>query len=155
MPLTIRPAIEADAEPIAALSEEMCDYLRELGDPTDFQFSADAYRRDGFGHDPAFFGLVAQAEGEIVGYLLYHFGYDCDWARRTMHIVDLYVTPKHRTHGVGRALMMQAQQVCRAHDAEDMIWTVYKPNELARAFYRRLGAKDVDDLDLMHLEVTS
>ena len=153
MHLTIRTAIEADAQQIAALSEEMCSYLRDLGDPTDFQFSADTYRRDGFGCNPAFFGLLAQIGDEIIGYLLYHFGYDCDWARRTMHIVDLYVAQKHRMHGAGKALMMHAQQVCRDNNAGDMIWTVYKPNQLAHGFYSCLGAKYIDDLDLMHLEV--
>ena len=33
-------------------------------------FDADAFRRDGFGRDPAFSALVAKVEGAIVGYAM-------------------------------------------------------------------------------------
>ena len=153
MNLTIRAAVESDAEEVASMYEEACKYLRDLGDPTDFQFSAETYRRDGFGSNPAFLGLIAALEAETVGYLLYHFGYDVDLATRIMHIVDLYVREEHRRHGAGRALMMHAQQVCRNNNVGQMVWYVYKPNQLAHEFYSRIGAKYIDDLDYMHLEV--
>ena len=153
MNLTIRTAVESDAEDVASMYEESCKYLRDLGDPGDFHFSAESYRRDGFGSNPAFFGLIAALEAETVGHLIYHFGYDVDLARQTMHIVDLFVREKHRGHGAGRALMMHAQQVCRDNNVGEMVWSVYKPNHLAHEFYSRIGAKYIDDLDYMHLEV--
>lgn len=153
MNVTIRASVESDAEEVASMYEESCEYLRDLGDSGEFQFSASAYRRHGFRSDPAFFGLIAALDAETVGYLLYHFGYDTDLASRTMQIVDLYVREKHRMHGVGRALMIHAKQVCRDNNVGEMVWSVYKPNLPAHDFYSRLGAKFIEDLDYMHLEV--
>ena len=63
--------------------------------------AAAAYLRDGFGARPAFFGIVAEDQGTVVGYLLYHFGYDSDAAARTLHIADLYVDSGTRRRGAG------------------------------------------------------
>jgi len=88
MNLIIRPAKPEDAESIGKLAKEFINYLRSLGDETEQKFDAEIYLRDGFGANPAFSGIVAEREGEISGYLLYHFGYDADYAARTLHVVD-------------------------------------------------------------------
>jgi hypothetical protein len=89
-PFAIRPAMKSDAHAIGILARQFADYLRELGDTTEFKLTAEAYLRDGFGSMPAFAGIVAE-EGSVIGYLLYHFGYDSDVATRTFHVADLYV----------------------------------------------------------------
>ncbi len=154
MNFTIRAAVKSDAEQVAALEAEFAAYLRDLGDTTDSQFSAHAYRRDGFGLVPAFFGLVAQSNANLIGYLLYNFGYDVELAARTLTIIDLYVGEKYRRHGVGKALMTHAKQVCREIDIGELLWSVYKWNPSAHAFYKQLGAKDIADEDYMYLEVS-
>lgn len=153
MKFSVRAAVESDAEQVAALSDEFSAYLRSLGDTTDFQFSADAYRRDGFGSAPAFFGLVAQSREKILGYLLYHHGYDVDFAARVLHVIDLYVREEYRMHSVGKALMGHAKQICKDNNIKEMIWSVYKSNSLAPPFYEQLGAKYITDLRYMYLEV--
>ena len=153
MSLTVRPAAEADALVVASIYEESCQYLRGLGDPAEFRFSVEAYWRDGFGPNPAFCGLIAELNDEVIGYLLYHFGYDVDLAARTMHIIDLFVRAGHRRHGAGRALMMHARDLCRRNNVGQMIWSVYKPNQLAYEFYRGIGARLSDDMDTMQLEI--
>ena len=62
-----------------------------LGDRTDFRFSAEAYRRDGFGDRPAFSGIIAVLDGQPAGYLLYSLGYDTDGATRFLFVIDLAV----------------------------------------------------------------
>ena len=96
MTVTVRPAAEGDATAIGELAQEFAAYLRALGDPTDFRFDADTCVRDGFGEVPAFHGLVADCDDTVVGYLLYHFGYEADRATRVVHIIDLYVAPSSR-----------------------------------------------------------
>jgi GNAT superfamily N-acetyltransferase len=111
----------------------------------------DKFLRDGFGPDPAFAGLMAEAEGRPQGYLLYTFGYDVDRAIRILHVADLWVEPGARRHGVGRALMAAAAREARKKDAPELIWAVFKPNKLAGAFYERLGAEYFRELDFMHI----
>src|SRR5262245_32335700 len=98
--MKIRKATPDNAEAIAQLASDFHLYLRSLGDPTRFNFNAEAYVRDGFGPNPAFFGLVAEIEEKIVGYLLYHFGYDTDHSRRLAYVIDLYVDREYRGHGI-------------------------------------------------------
>src|SRR5215813_13326382 len=113
MAFTIRPALAGDAQSVGRLAGDFADYLRSLGDPTEFKLTAEAYLRDGFGPSPAFSGLAAEETGRVIGYLLYHFGYDSDRAARNLHIADLYVDRPARKRGVGKALMVRAASIAR------------------------------------------
>jgi ribosomal protein S18 acetylase RimI-like enzyme len=148
---SIRPASAADAQSIGNLAREFQQYLRALGDQTHFEFSAETYVRDGFGPHPAFSGLVAELNGEVIAYLLYHFGYDTDRAMRLLYVIDLYVRETARRGGVGEALMRAAAAVCRQAGAQELVWSVFFTNELAFRFYERLGAKRIRDLEYMHV----
>jgi GNAT superfamily N-acetyltransferase len=147
--LLIRPATPDDAAAIGQLAADFADYLRGLGDTTNFQFSAETYLRDGFGPNPAFAGIVAESGGQVIGYLLYHFGYDVDRATRLLHVIDLYVREDRRSQGAGRALMAEAARICRAGGGSELFWAVYIPNTLAARFYERLGAHWIEDLKFM------
>ena len=149
MNATIRTATAADAESIGALASEFQEYLRALGDRTHFEFTAETYRRDGFGPHPAFCGLVAEQDAAVIGYLLYHFGYDTDRAMRLMWVIDLFVTAAHRRCGMGEALMRRAARVCREAGGRELAWSVFSANTLAFRFYERLGARRLQDLQFM------
>ena len=151
MHLKIRPALAEDAEAVGRLAQQFADYLRSLGDTTDFNLTAQRYLQDGFGLRPAFAGLVAEMDGKVIGYLLYHFGYDSDAAARNLHIADLYVDSGTRRQGVGRALVSAAAQITREAGAQEMIWSVYNANKLAIRFYESLGAQRITDVFFMKL----
>jgi GNAT superfamily N-acetyltransferase len=153
MSVTLRAATADDAERVALLSHEFVAYLRSLGDQGTYGFTAEVYLRDGFGQNPAFSGLVAELDGEMVGYLLYCPGYDLDHGGRIIHIVDLFVHETARHQGVARALMEAVADICRLSGGKQLLWAVYTPNTLAKEFYERLGATYVRDLQYMRLPV--
>ena len=153
MSVIVRPAALADAEPIGALVTEFQEYLRCLGDRTAFDFGAAKYARDGFGEDPAFDGVVAELDRAVVGYALYHFGYDTDYGCRLVYLVDLYVRAGRRRQGIGEALFRAVADAGRARGAKAMLWTVYRSNTLAARFYERLGARYITDNHLMVLNI--
>jgi GNAT superfamily N-acetyltransferase len=140
----IRPSREDDALAIGRLAQEFADYLRALGDQTDFSFGPDEVLRDGFGPNPAFAGIVAEDRDEILGYLLYHFGYDVDRGTRILNVIDLYVREDARRRGIGRALMVEA--AASASDLGDVSCSgrCTEPNQLAADFYEALGARYVN-----------
>jgi GNAT superfamily N-acetyltransferase len=142
----VRACTSGDAAAVAALSAEFAAYLRALGDPAPGAVTAEAYLRDGFGERPAFEGLLAEADGRAVGYLLHHPGYDTDRGGRVLHVADLYVSSDARRLGVGNALMHAAAEVCRGFGGRAVVWAVYGPNAAARGFYESLGAGYSDDL---------
>jgi GNAT superfamily N-acetyltransferase len=150
--LIIRPALASDADSIGNLARRFADYLRDLGDSTEFRLTAEAYLRDGFGPMPAFAGLVAEDKGDVIGYLLYHFGYDSDRAARNFHIVDLFVEREARRRGIGKALMIQAAGIAREAGAEELIWSVFGVNAPAASFYEKLGAQRITDVFFMKLQ---
>jgi ribosomal protein S18 acetylase RimI-like enzyme len=149
MTLNIRAASAEDAQSVGKLAQQFADYLRSLGDTTDFKLNAQAYLRDGFGTNPAFSGLVAEQDDDIVGYLLYHFGYDTDNAMRILHVVDLYVDERVRRQGVGKALMSAAAKLSRDAGGMQLFWSVYVNNKMAASFYESLGARYTKDLLFM------
>jgi ribosomal protein S18 acetylase RimI-like enzyme len=153
MSSTIRPLTAEDADTVIAMNANFVAYLAALGDP-DSQvqhFTREKYRADGFGPDPAFFGYIAEDGGTACGYLLYNKGYNVDLAHRLFFICDLWVEPSARRKGIARALMVQCAADCRAWGGSRLEWYVYRPNQAAFDFYRRLGGKENDAVAIMSL----
>jgi GNAT superfamily N-acetyltransferase len=152
----VRPATEADVAAVAAMVEEFEDHLNTLANhdeilerPKPAALTAEALRRDGFGADPWFSGLLAEQDGAPVGYMLYHFGYWADRAARTLVVADLFVRETARGQGAGTALMHEAARILRQRDGSLIVWTVWDRNPAAIAFYQRLGVRTESEELLM------
>ena len=153
MSTTIRPLTAENADAVIAMNANFVAYLAALGDP-DSQvqhFTKEKYLAAGFGPDPAFSGYIAEDGGTACGYLLYNKGYNVDLAHRLFFICDLWVEPSARRKGIARALMMQCAADCRAWGGSWLEWYVYRPNQAAFDFYRRLGGKENDAVAIMSL----
>ena len=153
MRFSIRQAAREDAKSVEGLEREFSSDLRALGIPAESSFNAEFYLRDGFGPNPAFSGLVADTGTELLGYLLYHLGYEVEDAARILYVIDLYVRRDSRRQGVGRALMEESVNVCRELGGSQVCWSVYESNPLAFRFYEGLGASYTNDERLMSLDV--
>ncbi|MGH6927188.1 MAG: GNAT family N-acetyltransferase [Dongiaceae bacterium] len=108
------------------------------------RFTAETFRRDGFGANPAFSCLIAEAEADAIGYALHCRDYDTDHLCRSVYLADLYVETAARGRGVGRALMAAVARDSRAEGARLMMWGVLKSNHAARRFYAAFG-EEIDD----------
>jgi ribosomal protein S18 acetylase RimI-like enzyme len=153
MRFSIRQAIREDAKSVDGLAREFSSYLQSIGIPAESSFNTESYLRDGFGPNPAFSGLVADTGTELLGYLLYHLGYEVEDAARILYVIDLYVRHDSRRQGVGQALMEEAVNVCRELGGSQVCWSVYESNALAFRFYEGLGASYINDERLMNLDV--
>jgi GNAT superfamily N-acetyltransferase len=135
MRFSIRHALPDDAKLVEGLEREFSEEFRSLGIRGESSFNAESYLRDGFGPDPAFSGLVVDTGTELLGYLLYHLGYEVADAGRILYVIDLYVRRHSRRKGLGRALMEEAANVCRELGGSQVCWSVYTLNALALRFY--------------------
>lgn len=134
--LRIRAGVEADAPLIAQLIDELnADQGEETGHVT-----AAAVRRDGFGKRPEFLVLLAELDGEPVGYALFHPTWSTEVGERGYYLYDLYVRGSARGHGVGRALMVALAHAAAADGRSFLWWSSKAWNTAAQAFYGRLGA---------------
>lgn len=139
--ITVRSARPDDAEAIARMARALS--IADGGRPS--RFSAESFRRDGFGADAAFSAIVAELDGASVGYAIHYPGYDTDSATRGVYLADLYVDETHRRLGVGSALVAALAAAARSDGARWMFWSVLKRNRGARRFYKKIAPelKDV------------
>jgi GNAT superfamily N-acetyltransferase len=147
----VRPLQADDVDAVQAMVRDFGAYLSGLGDFWQHNFTAERYLADGFGPNPVFHGLIAEDESGPLGYLLMSPNYDVDRGMRIEIIIDLWVNARSRGKGVGKALMTQATEVAKARGARQLLWAVYKPNQLAAEFYRSIGGRLIVDLDWMYL----
>ena len=138
MPVTVRPATIVDAPTIAAFAQALS--VEEGYPPPPLR--AEHVRAEGFGPTPRFHVLIGELDGAASGYALYYPAYDTDHAARGFYLQDLYVRPDARRRGLGRALMAALARACRADGASYLFWNALEQNRAARAFYRRLGARE-------------
>ena len=138
MDWTIREATPADAPVIAALAGQLS---REDGQTSCALRPKDVLAQ-GFGASRRFQAVLAERDGELLGYALFYPSYDTDHAARGLYVQDLYVVPEARGRGIGRALMAAVGRCCLADGGCYLFWNARPDNANGRAFYRAIGARE-------------
>jgi ADP-ribose pyrophosphatase YjhB (NUDIX family)/GNAT superfamily N-acetyltransferase len=90
-----------------------------------------------FRETPALEVLVAEVEGEVVGFLGLSFATGLAGVRGL--IGELAVDPAHRRKGIGASLVEAAVRLARARGCSRLLVDTSRANEPARAFYRACG----------------
>jgi GNAT superfamily N-acetyltransferase len=139
--VSVRRAVPADVPAVVALVHELADYERE---PASCHLTAEQLHAALFGPEPALFGHVAEAGGEVVGCALWFLSFSTWRGVHGLHLEDLYVRPAHRGAGLGRALLAALAGVCVERGYGRLEWAVLDWNAPALAFYRSLGAVALD-----------
>jgi GNAT superfamily N-acetyltransferase len=140
--MQIRRATPEDAETIHRFVCELAAYERE---PDAVEASAATYRAQLSEPVPPFECLVAEENGEPLGFALYFSTYSTWRGRRGIHLEDLWVTPGARRRGVGRALLSRLAAIAVERGCARLEWSVLDWNESAMAFYRSLGASPLSE----------
>ena len=159
--LCIRKATDADLPALTAMTRAFNDYLNALGAEPAGDAAAvaaaamDRLRPLAFGPRPLCTVLIAELDGETVGYLNYFVGVFMDDATPTLHVADFFVTERYRRRGAGTALMLEARRIGMDLGALRLFWTVWRKNEDAIRFYQKLGAEPEDESVLMQWLIKS
>jgi GNAT superfamily N-acetyltransferase len=147
---TIRPASPADVPQILAFVRELAEYERE---PDAVKVSEAELLLDGFpgtGEGAYFECLMAEEDGEPAGFALFFPVYST-WRGRSMHLEDLFVRPRFRGRGIGKALLTQVAALAVERGCRLLFWHVLDWNEPALDFYRSLGAVTMDSWQRMRV----
>jgi len=104
-------------------------------------FTAAIVRRDAFGPKAIFRVFVAEVDFRVVGYASFLPGYNSDRAIAELWMLDLWVLPRARRQGLGRALVRAVARETVRRRLTCLEWGVRGDNTRARRFYRRLGAR--------------
>lgn len=150
MTFRIRLAVPADLADIKLLLREFAEYLNAIDEPEPIlDEDIDRIERLAFGPGAVCTVLIAETDGKIAGHLSYFWGLSMEGVASALFVGDLYVRGSCRGQGIGRMLMQHAREIAEARGANQVLWTVWRKNKAAQAFYRQLGARNYDEEVLM------
>ena len=148
-PVRIRPAEPGDVALIFALIRQLAEYERA---PDQVRGTPELLQEALFGERPTAEALVAEREGEPLGFALFHGSFSTWECRPGLWLEDLFVPPEHRRGGVGRALLAAVAAVALERGCARLEWAALDWNAPALDFYERLSAQRLDDWVMHRLE---
>jgi GNAT superfamily N-acetyltransferase len=105
-----------------------------------------------FGPQPAAGALLGLRDGAPAGYAIYFFTFSSFVGRRGIWLDDVYVRPQFRSQGMGRGLIDAVARIGVENNCGRFEWSALDWNEHALNFYRRLGARTLDDWVLLRTD---
>jgi GNAT superfamily N-acetyltransferase len=140
--IRIARATEAEVPVILEMIRGLAEYekLAHLVSATE-----DQLRRTLFGPQPAAEVLLAQSDGEWIGFALFFPNYSTFRAQPGIYLEDLYVKPHARGKGAGLALFKAMVRLAVERGCGRVEWSVLDWNEPSIDFYRKLGAVALDE----------
>lgn len=136
--LTIRRATPNDVSIIRDLIRGLAEYERE---PEKAVVTEADLLRDGFGAAPKFWCVIAEWNGEPAGFAFWFYNYSTWQGRPGLFLEDLFVYPKFRGKGIGKALLLHLAKIAVEQNCGRFVWNVLDWNKPAIDFYESLGAK--------------
>jgi GNAT superfamily N-acetyltransferase len=146
--VTIRPATEADLGTIEELIRALAEYERMADQVV---MDAELLRQGLFGDRPYAEVLMAEVDGEAVGFALFFHNFSTFLGRPGIYLEDLFVKPEHRGSGLGKALLKRLAEIAVERGCGRMEWAVLEWNEPSIGFYKKLGARPNDDWTVYRL----
>ena len=138
----IERATERDVPLILDLIRQLADYERM----SDQVVATEAGLRETlFGARPSAEVIVARAGDEPAGFALFFHNYSTFLGKPGLYLEDLFVVPKFRGRGYGKALLVRLAQIAVERDCGRFEWSVLDWNEPAIGFYKKLGATPMNE----------
>lgn len=149
MTLSIRPAIAADLPLIAQLIRDLAEYER-LAD--EVRFDPAVLGAKLFGPRPYAEVAIGEIDGVAQGFALFFHNFSTFEGRPGIYLEDLFVRPGARGSGLGKALLAHLAALAVDRDCARLEWSVLDWNEPAIGFYRKLGARLMDEWTVMRVD---
>ncbi len=148
MSFNIRPAAPDDCETILSLIRELAVYEKMLDEVV---ATPEMICNSLFGDRPGAECLLAEVDGDCVGFALYFFNYSTFLGRPGLYLEDLFVQPEFRKQGIGKALFKRVAEVAFERNCGRMEWSVLDWNEPSIEFYKSMGAVAMEEWTVYRL----
>jgi GNAT superfamily N-acetyltransferase len=149
MNLSIRPARPADLPLIARLIRELAAYEKLVDE---VRFDEALLGEHLFGTRPHAEVVIGEIDGIPQGFALFFHNFSTFEGRPGIYLEDLYVRTEARGSGLGKALLAHLAALATERGCARLEWSVLDWNEPAIGFYKRLGARAMDEWTVMRLD---
>ena len=149
MSIQIRHAVASDAAQIVQFIHALAKY-EKLSHESEATITD--IERDLFGAQPRVFALIVEIEGQPAGFALWYYTYSTFRGRHGIWMEDLFVLPKFRGQGAGKALMAFLAQKCQSENLGRLEWWVLDWNQPSIDFYHSLGVQMMDEWRVCRLD---
>src|SRR5436190_24052628 len=139
---TIVPAGEADIPDIHALIRALAEYERLSHQ---FVSTEEDIRTALFGQRPYAEVILAKSDEQTIGFALFFHNYSTFLGRPGIYLEDLFVRPEFRRQGFGRLLLKELARFALERGCGRLEWSVLDWNAPSIAFYKKLGARAMDE----------
>jgi GNAT superfamily N-acetyltransferase len=145
----IRPAAPGDVALIFSLIVGLAEYERAADRVTG---SEELLAEALFGDRPVAEAVIAELDGEPVGFALFFTTFSTWLCRPGLWLEDLFVLPEHRRAGVGAELLAHLARLAMRRGYARLEWEALDWNAPAISFYEKLGAQRRQDWESFRLE---
>ena len=147
--ILIRAAEPGDIDTILQFIRDLADY-EKLAHAVNTD--RDTLARYLFGPRPMAEVLIAERQGDAIGFALFFHNFSTFEGRPGLYLEDLFVRPEARGSGAGKALLVRLAQLAVERDCARLEWSVLDWNEPAIAVYRAIGAVPMDEWTVQRLD---
>ena len=105
MSVKIRTATQSDLPVILQYIHDLAKYEKT---PDEVELSLDDLKDSLFGPNPQVFCLISEQDNETTGFAVWHLNYSTWLGKHGIYLEDLYVDPKFRGQGHGKALLQKS-----------------------------------------------
>jgi GNAT superfamily N-acetyltransferase len=146
---SIRKACPEDVETLVSLVRELAVYekLEQHAQATPADFL-----RHLFGARPAAEAVIAEVNGEAVGFALWFSTFSTFRGQPGLYLEDIFVRPSHRGMGIGKGLLAAVARHAVERGCGRLEWSVLDWNSPAIGFYRSLGARPMDEWTVYRID---
>ena len=149
MTISIRAATVADLPLIAQLIRDLAEYERLAHE---VRFDDEVLRTKLFGPRPYAEVVIGEIDGQAQGFALFFHNFSTFEGRPGIYLEDLFVRPEARGSGLGKALLSHLAALAVERDCARLEWSVLDWNEPAIGFYKKLGARLMDEWTVMRVD---
>jgi GNAT superfamily N-acetyltransferase len=136
-----------DATPLDI--DQIYDYIHALAEyekaPDEAVLSKSDLSQSLFGQSPQVYCLLSVQDEQVSGIAIWHLNYSTWLGKHGIYLEDLFVDPKFRGQGHGKALLVRLAQICVERGYPRFSWWVLDWNKPSIDFYESLGAKAMDE----------
>ena len=140
--LVIRPAQLGDEGLVLYFIRALAEYERLLDE---VRATEADLRQTLFGPSPRVFCDIAEFDRKPAGFALWFYNYSTFLAQPGLYLEDLFVEPKLRGLGIGKALLAHLAKRAIAEKCRRLQWWVLDWNEPSIAFYKSIGAEPMNE----------